>query len=940
MKLKKRKTLLFISLVTFVFLFCANSDIKAQVPVGENLDFSFGNYTHWRDSIGNYGYNYGSESLIDDISAPYYHWNAAHEDPGSVADPDVTSNPNQYLFEIYSDTSEYDPHTGNRLKKVPSHLGYLHSSRINHGDHTGYGDHTCSMLKYTMDVNSNNCLLNCNYAMILRDFGHTGYQNPTFQIDIKRHDPSNPSLILGLVDSCAFFEQIGSGSRVDDSIWFSQPDLSYFFPWVWCQWQQIKINLARYVGDRITISVRISDCVMAVDAGYGYVVFSAERPNIQVAGCEGNGDTVTLAHAPKAFDSYKWFKIPSLTSNQQTLENISDTATVIGTDSVLVVTNDMMSGESSQYFAVELISPRTQTTRPHCIAYISTTVNDARPQLDNFSYIPIDVENPNNEIGIKFAEVQPASSSYYLGWQKIDFGDGDSVTFTLNENVEPKIWEQTSVLSNRTRIVRTNGDVDTIYHTYENNGTYSLTRCAQTSINAECDSCRRCRTIDVIVPERPNLAFSFKDTICQTETDTITAYSPNNIDTTHFIYKWWKSNQSYDETPIFIGKRFIVSNIISDTTFKVRVVDTVSSFYRNGSVTIHTTSFPDVTIQGDTIICINQAANLTAINNNTQSLTFQWSFTQPTSSTIMTNPTTNPSLSFTPTKDTTVYLLTQTSNGCLAWKSVHIHIVNPLITASKQEICLGDSVVLTGSNAVDYSWTASPTDESLIQDVRSVDPVIVKPQQTTTYTMSGYGSNGCSSNKQITITVYPFPQATISYSPSFVDQDSPVVSFQDVSPYGVSSLWYFSDGAFSTNRTLNYRFNDLTNDSVWIKLISYNHLGCSDSTIISLPIELFAVWLPNAFTPNNQSNNNRFFFLTNNVLDNVHLSIFNRWGEKVYDYSSKRYDPNDNESSNLGWNGKYKGKDVEQGTYVWRLSYSREDDGRVIDRHGTVLILR
>jgi gliding motility-associated-like protein len=568
--------------------------------------------------------------------------------------------------------------------------------------------------------------------------------------------------------------------------------------------------------------------------------------------------------------------------------------------------------------------------------------------MDTISYIPTAADNPNDEIGFKFAQVQPSAASYYLGWQRINFGDGDSTDFNYDEIAS--VWKvDSNTLTPRTRIVYTNNTVDTVYHTYMHNCmTYQVTRYAKTAENAECDSCMKSKTISVLVPGRPSLEIVDKDTICYGTSDTIIALSPMDtasnctMDTNSFKYEWWYGNQAYTETPFYVGKRYVAENVTETTIIKIRVTDTASGFYRYKIDTIYVQAFPDITLTGDTVLCLGQTANITASDATGETVAMQWSFTEPASTPVITNPSTNPVLTFTPTRDTTVYLIAQTSEGCMAWKSIRIMITDPKVSSDKSKICPGESVVLTGSQAMDYSWTATPSDASLTEDVRSTEPVTVSPQVTTTYTMRGYGTSGCYAERQITITIVPYPTATITYSPNYVDVDDPILSIKDDSPNGASSMWTFSDGGTSTARTVNYRFLNVSVDSVGIELVSANELGCKDTTSVKVPVELFAVWVPNAFTPNGDGSNDYFFFMTRNQLEDVSFKIYNRWGENIFDREIKELDPGliNDMTESLGWDGKYKGKYVENGTYVWRLTYKRAGNTRVYDKSGTINVVK
>lgn len=72
------------------------------------------------------------------------------------------------------------------------------------------------------------------------------------------------------------------------------------------------------------------------------------------------------------------------------------------------------------------------------------------------------------------------------------------------------------------------------------------------------------------------------------------------------------------------------------------------------------------------------------------------------------------------------------------------------------------------------------------------------------------------------------------------------------------------------------------------------------------------VWLPNAFTPFELSNNEFGYYTDYNHLSSVSFEIYNRWGERIF-FSEK---------INEFWNGMYKGKDCHTGVYVWKLIYT------------------
>lgn len=78
------------------------------------------------------------------------------------------------------------------------------------------------------------------------------------------------------------------------------------------------------------------------------------------------------------------------------------------------------------------------------------------------------------------------------------------------------------------------------------------------------------------------------------------------------------------------------------------------------------------------------------------------------------------------------------------------------------------------------------------------------------------------------------------------------------------------------------------------------------------------VWIPSAFTPNEDGKNEEFIVYTNCVLEQFHLSIYNRFGQKVFS--------GDDLSS--GWNGHFSGP-APSGIYVAVIQYTGWEDGKL-----------
>ncbi len=95
------------------------------------------------------------------------------------------------------------------------------------------------------------------------------------------------------------------------------------------------------------------------------------------------------------------------------------------------------------------------------------------------------------------------------------------------------------------------------------------------------------------------------------------------------------------------------------------------------------------------------------------------------------------------------------------------------------------------------------------------------------------------------------------------------------------------------------------------------------------------VQVPNAFTPNGDGVNDRFYPLADLCVRTIRLfRVANRWGQVVYEAQNIPANKADG-----GWDGRWQGKECASDVLVWmaELEYY---DGRVEQRKGELLLLR
>lgn len=163
------------------------------------------------------------------------------------------------------------------------------------------------------------------------------------------------------------------------------------------------------------------------------------------------------------------------------------------------------------------------------------------------------------------------------------------------------------------------------------------------------------------------------------------------------------------------------------------------------------------------------------------------------------------------------------------------------------------------------------------------------------------------------IEVHPKPTADFSVSKEETDICNSMISFFDAS-LGAETFTYIFNGIDSTNEQ-NPTYVYLQPNTFYPVQIVTNEYGCKDTLRKRIYIIPFNVFIPNAFTPNGNEYNNDFFTVTNLIPENWDFSIFNRWGERIYN-TQNPYDR---------WDGNYNGTPVQSGLYIYKLNYTSCD---------------
>jgi metal-sulfur cluster biosynthetic enzyme len=223
------------------------------------------------------------------------------------------------------------------------------------------------------------------------------------------------------------------------------------------------------------------------------------------------------------------------------------------------------------------------------------------------------------------------------------------------------------------------------------------------------------------------------------------------------------------------------ANPSSTTTYTLTATNTASGCTATDQVlvTVNTT-LPTANAGADfTKTCVTNPSGTLVGMTSVAGNTYAWTPVTGLSSAGSANPTANPAA-------TTTYTLTatNTASGCTATDQVLVSVNTALPTVNAgldQTICQGVSTVLNASsNGTSLSWNNG------VQNNIGFVPSTVG---TTTYTATATGSNGCTANDNVVVTVNPLPSAAVTTNGT--SSFCPGSSVQLCAPIGTgySYLW-------------------------------------------------------------------------------------------------------------------------------------------------------
>jgi gliding motility-associated-like protein len=205
--------------------------------------------------------------------------------------------------------------------------------------------------------------------------------------------------------------------------------------------------------------------------------------------------------------------------------------------------------------------------------------------------------------------------------------------------------------------------------------------------------------------------------------------------------------------------------------------------------------------------------------------------------------------------------------------------------------------------------------------------------------MSITSVNGCKSDTVFidTVRAYGYPNANFSNEPSSPTMyDANTTYIDNSSPDVVAWEWDFGSLAKPTSSNSQTPGLVVYPDAVFgtytTTLWVTNEHGCRDSIEYNVIVQSeVLIYAPNSFTPDGDIYNEEWKVHLNGIdVYDFDLFIYNRWGETVWE----------SHDASVGWDGKYGGKIVPDGTYIWIIRTKDLEDDEKYTWNGTITVLR
>jgi len=234
----------------------------------------------------------------------------------------------------------------------------------------------------------------------------------------------------------------------------------------------------------------------------------------------------------------------------------------------------------------------------------------------------------------------------------------------------------------------------------------------------------------------------------------------------------------------------------------------------------------------------------------------------------------------------------------------------------------GATLTLNGSSTtagVTYTWNGN----GIVSGANTASPTV---NSAGAYTLTvTNATTGCSASSTVAIAS---SSVLAGFTADVVSGTSPLtVNLTNTSTGATAYGWDFGNSTVSSNVNPSVVYGSTGS---YVIILTASSGLCSDTAAISITVsDGLTIQIPNVFTPNDDGVND-LFTITSTGVKEITLQIFNRWGQKMYEFVGAK----------AGWDGMtVSGRPAADGTYFYFVKVVGFD-GQEINKNGAMSLFR
>ena len=288
------------------------------------------------------------------------------------------------------------------------------------------------------------------------------------------------------------------------------------------------------------------------------------------------------------------------------------------------------------------------------------------------------------------------------------------------------------------------------------------------------------------------------------------------------------------------------------------------------------------TTAGSNTICEGESADITASGSTGTGVTYAVFDAMTAGTNLGATP-----LTVSPTSTTTYYVESFNSNGCanVGGRQAVTVTVNPtpsIDAGADETICPTDNVILTVTGTGTVVWSTAETTSS----------ITVTPLVTTTYGVTLTDANTCTNTDSVEVTVIVNGGTLVAEEDAFTTETDELINMDvllnDIYGGNTTTIILIPNNGTATatiNGSIDYQSDPdfIGTDSLVYEICDVTCAAICDTAVVIITVDKkidFSV--PGGFSPNGDNINDVFVIQGLEEYPNNSLSIFNRWGNIIY----------------------------------------------------------